>query len=281
MTLIVESGNGIAGANAYIAVAYLTDYLQARNREAENGYNGLAVAAREAAIIEATDYIDTRWGPRFKGYKEFRKLSAKKAQGSILFQALPTDGTLVTVNNTAYRFGASGTVAIGTTAAEAAANLAAAVNANNPDVEATAVGSTVTFEEKLGGNHGNYLPLSSDNASLTVTAFSGGVDGGEQPLEFPRLNLYSKSGTLVKGIPLGLRQATAEYAIRAAGDTLFTDPVIDDSGREVRETAERVGPIEERTVYTEGSVVAVEIKPYPAADRLLIEYVTSGTRLIR
>ena len=71
MTLIVEDGSGVVGANAYMTVAEVTAYLTDRNRQTENSWNSVAAAVAEAAVIAATDFIDRRFGQRFKGTRGF------------------------------------------------------------------------------------------------------------------------------------------------------------------------------------------------------------------
>lgn len=70
MAFTPEDGSQVVGANAYATAAQVTEYLTDRGREAENGWNALASAAQEVAIIKATDYIEKRWGPRFRGTRK-------------------------------------------------------------------------------------------------------------------------------------------------------------------------------------------------------------------
>lgn len=63
MALIVEDGSGLMDANAYVSVEYADEYFLARGMTT---WAVLELAAKEAAIINATDYIDQRW-PCFKG----------------------------------------------------------------------------------------------------------------------------------------------------------------------------------------------------------------------
>lgn len=96
-----------------------------------------------------------------------------------------------------------------------------------------------------------------------------------QPLGFPRLNLYDPAGQLVEGIPEKLKKATAEYALRALSGELMPDPVTDTSGAMVIGNRQKVGPIETEVTYA-ASMGVRPLKPYPAADLLLKEYLTSG-----
>ena len=291
MALIIENGSGVPGANSYIYVAFMTAYLVSRDRETENGYDTATADAREAAIIKATQYVDTRWGPRFRGAREHCDLRGWKAVGSIRFDVMPTDGDTVTVGNAEFTFVTTALTSTAENAVEIAANLHAmadalevSVNKVSREVTANVLGGTedtVTLTATEDGAHGNFIPLSSSNTNQTITDFKGGVAGGLQPLEFPRRGLYAHGGARIEGIPDRLCSATVEYAVRALAGTLYQDPDIHTSGRTVQETAERVGPIEERTVFAEGENITHTIKPYPAADRLLGEYVTSGASVIR
>lgn len=67
MAFTVEDGTGKADANAYIAVADVDAYFTLRGITAWTGSN----TVKEQAIVRATDYIETRWGPRFLGIPEF------------------------------------------------------------------------------------------------------------------------------------------------------------------------------------------------------------------
>lgn len=59
MALIVEDGTGKPDANAYIPVAYADDYFTLRGNET---WTFATEPEKEVAIVQATDYIDARWG---------------------------------------------------------------------------------------------------------------------------------------------------------------------------------------------------------------------------
>lgn len=67
MPLVVENGTGVAGANSYIAVAYADTYFADRAR---SGWTG-DTATKEAALINATQYVDLRFGNRFAGVIQY------------------------------------------------------------------------------------------------------------------------------------------------------------------------------------------------------------------
>lgn len=99
----------------------------------------------------------------------------------------------------------------------------------------------------------------------------------EQALPFPWED-YDTG--LQATIPTNLLKATAEYALRALSAALAPDPDVDDTGVQVVEKTEKVGPLEETTKYQVGGQQR-PFRPYPAADMLLRGLVVSGGRVIR
>lgn len=92
-----------------------------------------------------------------------------------------------------------------------------------------------------------------------------------QALPWPRRGVLGRLrdafGLDVEGtVPRQVKEATAEYALRALSGPLEPDPA--PAPYPVTETFEQVGPIVERTVWdTKGS--RQEARPIPAADRIL------------
>lgn len=72
MALEVEDGTGKSNAESYESVSNADTYHAARGRA---DWAGLAEAVKEQALRRATDYIDMRFGPRFRG----DRLSAEQA----------------------------------------------------------------------------------------------------------------------------------------------------------------------------------------------------------
>lgn len=68
MALVVETGAGLTTANGYIAASYFTTHFADRGIDV-SAYNTAAV---EAAIVRATDYVDKRFGPKFRGFRKTR-----------------------------------------------------------------------------------------------------------------------------------------------------------------------------------------------------------------
>ncbi|HNQ99222.1 MAG TPA: hypothetical protein PKN52_04435, partial [Trueperaceae bacterium] len=67
MAFTVEDGTGVAGANSLCDVAFADTYHADR---ANSSWASSTQAAKEAALIKATDYIEQRFGGRFKGRRE-------------------------------------------------------------------------------------------------------------------------------------------------------------------------------------------------------------------
>lgn len=156
MTFLVEDGTGLPEATSFISVEYADAYFADRGNET---WADLDEAAKESALIQATDYIMLRFG------------------------------------------------------------------------------------ESLAGNIGLET----------------------QALLFPRIYI---SGVL--SMPLVLKKATAEYALRASKAPLAPDLVYDDSGRLFIKKREEVGPIVEETSYaTITGSTPKQFNDYPLADGLM------------
>jgi hypothetical protein len=69
MAFTVEDGTGVADANAYIDADYFAEYHGDRGRDLTDYAN----PAIEAAIVKATDYIEQRFGRKFRGYKGMKE----------------------------------------------------------------------------------------------------------------------------------------------------------------------------------------------------------------
>jgi hypothetical protein len=90
-----------------------------------------------------------------------------------------------------------------------------------------------------------------------------------QELEWPRQFAYDDRGNSVAGLPVVVKWATCEYALRALTASLIADPSqADDSGRAVKVREEAVGPIVEKVEYERGATYSMP--DYPIADRMLI-----------
>lgn len=301
MTFIVESGSGTPGANAYAPVAFVTAYLTDRGRSTENGWAASTTQQKQESIVKATDYIEQRWGPRFGGYKANTAVAGRVASGAIELASLPLDGSTFTVGQRTYRMvdtlAQEGDVLIGVDITTTIANMVAAVNLDAAALDVTVEGHTqpnydavavdqspeIAIAARTEGESGNNIAFETDIVGATITG-SGtlvdGVDSGEQPLSFPRRGLFTDSGIEIAGVPAKVKQATAEYAVRALAAVLSPDPTVDPRLVPVASLRTKVGPIEKETRYDTTSAVDL-IKPYPAADALLASYLAVGGGAIR
>ena len=64
--MIPEDGTGLVGANAYVSVEFADEYFSVRKNGA---WAGLDSAAKEAAIIKATDYLEAVYWGKWQGEK--------------------------------------------------------------------------------------------------------------------------------------------------------------------------------------------------------------------
>jgi hypothetical protein len=298
MALVIEDGSGVASANANANEAFVLAYLTDRGRENENGWTAATSAVKQAAIIAATDYIEQKFGLQFKGSKEFKDLDLSK--GVLTLTQNPADTETVVIDTVTYTFntalGGANSILIGANASASLDNLIAAINFTtgigttygtgtviHPTASAGVfVDDAVVISAKVAGVAGNLIASTTTvtNATWSNATLTGGTDTGKpQPLSFPRSNLFDRDGTNIVGMPIPLKQATAEYAVRSASTTATLQPDPTDTGR-VTLKREKVGPIEEETEYTDEGWNQ-SIVSYPAADRMLIQYIDSSKRVTR
>lgn len=67
MAFVAEDGTGLSNATSYISIAFADTYHTDRGNAA---WASATEASRQAALIRATDYIDKRFGKRFKGWRQ-------------------------------------------------------------------------------------------------------------------------------------------------------------------------------------------------------------------
>lgn len=99
-----------------------------------------------------------------------------------------------------------------------------------------------------------------------------------QSLSFPRVI------TGMAEIPVGVKRAVCEYALRALTTKLAPDPEIHASGQGLERIRKKVGPIENETrfQYQGPGTVRILLRPYPAADILLKDVLKNNSgRVIR
>lgn len=103
MAFTVETGAGLANANAYVSVQEFIDFFTDRGDAVADTDSDLI----QAAIIRATDYIDKRFGPVFKGEKEdeengleWPRLNAVYKSGDVI----PSDVIPVLLKKATYEY---------------------------------------------------------------------------------------------------------------------------------------------------------------------------------
>jgi hypothetical protein len=67
VSLTVEDGTGLPGADAYASRASVLAYWTAR---ADPAFGAATAEVQDAAIRRATQFLDIEWGPRFRGERE-------------------------------------------------------------------------------------------------------------------------------------------------------------------------------------------------------------------
>ena len=86
----------------------------------------------------------------------------------------------------------------------------------------------------------------------------------DQATAWPRCNAINFYGYFIKGVPLAIKRATAEYAAIAMSAELNPTPERDDTGQKVILKSESIGPLSETVEYSE--VGSVSLPSYPKAD---------------
>ena len=105
--------------------------------------------------------------------------------------------------------------------------------------------------------------------------------GRDQTTEWPRSDAWDRDRYYINDIPPEVKEACAEYALRALAAELNPDPERNASGVAVLSKSEAVGPISESVTFVGGAVF--QMPKYPAADQKLARagLVRSGGTLLR
>jgi hypothetical protein len=91
-----------------------------------------------------------------------------------------------------------------------------------------------------------------------------------QHWHFATVTLVGPNGEDLSGIPQALKNATAEYAMRALTILLFQDAPAPSGGRLIDAESIRVGDIEQSTTYAKSQGTGTFVMPaYPQADLML------------
>lgn len=282
MAIVVEDGTGVKGAQTYGTMTAFEAYMLARGTD----ISAVATAIKESSLVKAADYIDTRWGLKLKGQRLFTALTSRS---KFTLSDQPANNETVTVGSAVATFKTTLTepavdteAEIGNTLIETLNNLATALaNADADQVDDDQVVVDFLIADPDIATLTCYVVR--DGVATTTTAANGAFDvatsvgysGRPQVLEFPRQYLYDRAGIRVDGVPVKLQEATYEYAYRAQSIILAPDPTVDASGLRVTGRKKKVGPIETDITYAEQQMPVIT-KPYPAADRLLQEYISTG-----
>lgn len=94
------------------------------------------------------------------------------------------------------------------------------------------------------------------------------LTGRDQTTEWPRLGAWDRDRYIVNGIPTQVKDATAEYALRALTAVLAPDPTAAASGAQVESYTKTVDVISESYTFANGGNFVMP--RYPAADQKLI-----------
>lgn len=109
-----------------------------------------------------------------------------------------------------------------------------------------------------------------------ATKWSGIRQTTTQALAWPRISAYyPDDGRAASGVPIEVKRACVEYALRSISEPLAPDPVYSDIQAPIIEKEERVGPIMEKTVYGGGGASA-SFRKYPIVDES-IKMLLSGS----
>jgi hypothetical protein len=117
--------------------------------------------------------------------------------------------------------------------------------------------------------------------------FVGQRLSASQGLEWPRVYAYRGNPAFdeqcvpIEGVPVEVVRANIELAKRALAGELAPDPVLDESGRTVVRSRDKMGPMEEERQFNGGGS-ATFVKKFPQVDRTLRDLVVQeGGRVWR
>lgn len=275
--MLVETGVGLRGADAYVTVAFATSYLAKMGRSAEAGWGSLTNAVREAAIIKASQALDLNFEPKLRGTRKSAYPEAI-ATGSLTFVDEPVAGDTLTVGDITLTLvdttpTSDTQVELGGTATATAAAVAAALRVKwSADV--SEAGPVVTVPAATPGSSGNFTVISSSVPLVIVPgAFAGGYDAETQGLAFPRVGLTDQYGLSVTGVPTAVQYSVVEYAVRAVTESLFVDPTVDSSGQLLLFKKEVIGPIEEESRYSQSFI---PVRKVSAVERMMLPFLKSS-----
>ena len=104
-----------------------------------------------------------------------------------------------------------------------------------------------------------------------------------QRLEWPRIQVFDELGVLITpaagvagSIPEDIGNASIEYAFEAAQAVLAPTPVVDDTGREVTSTRDKVDVLETARTYRD--ITTKRFKKFPRAELVIRRWLQRGIR---
>jgi len=160
MAFTVEDGTGIEGANSYIDVAFADEYHDDRGNVS---WSSLTATQKQQVLIKASEYIDKRFGRRFRGTRQLKRQGLEWPRLS----AFDDDGFLLSGEDEVPR-------QIKKATAEYAIR-AAAYNVLAPDAR------RMTPDQSFGGSE---MELTSPSAPSSVKSKTEKVGPVEQSTEF-------------------------------------------------------------------------------------------------
>jgi hypothetical protein len=317
MTLSVQNSTGtVSGANAYITLAAFKAYHDARG----NAYSTFTDPQIAAAIVRATDFLDTRFT-----YRGTKQPHGVPAGGTLTAAGQFSDGETVTIGDAVYTFRAVPSLAndirIGGSLDASLANIAKAIDGTGAagtdygaetqphgSVAATSTSNTLDLVAVQGGVGGNTIATTTTAGQATWggATLSGGM---AQTTEWPRMAgtdvlpsvfddfaspilldvltgtvilLVGPDGLQIDGIPPAVERACAEYALRALSAPLFQDAPAPEGGNFLKEHDVTVDVISEHTKYEQMQSGSFAMPAFPQADLWLARagLLISTTRML-
>lgn len=145
-----------------------------------------------------------------------------------------------------------------------------------------------SYHDARGNSYTNFTDTDIEAAIVRATDYIdnrfnwvGRKRVWDQTTQWPRTNAYDRDRYYQPGVPLAVKEASAEYALRALSAKLNPDPVRDSSGRVVQSSKKKVGPIDKEVTYVAGG--AYQMPRYPEADERLSRtgLIVKGGTLLR
>lgn len=91
---IAEDGTGLSEANSAVSIEFADSYFAVRAIEK---WSNLTLEEKQIALVKATDYVETKYGPKLSKFKRLRnEQSLQFPKLKFLFQGSLVSGTPVT-----------------------------------------------------------------------------------------------------------------------------------------------------------------------------------------